>query len=80
MIVWHRFSGMQTTARGGNLKKWYRIEFFIEEFMTCDPSAENVHRVYMVERQYTGISRAWAAANRIAASRPNVFFIRVKRL
>nr|DAN11042.1 MAG TPA: hypothetical protein [Caudoviricetes sp.] len=34
----------------------------------------------MCERQYTSINRAWAAANRMARARPNVFFIRVKRM
>lgn len=67
------------------MKNWYRIEFFTEEFMTCIPSAENDYRVFMCERQYTSIKRAWAAANRMSRNRmtsvrPNVFFIRVKRL
>ena len=62
------------------MKNWYRIEMFTEQFMTCIPSAENDYRVYMVERQYMSINRAWEEANRIAASRSNVFFIRVKRL
>lgn len=67
------------------MKNWYRIEFFTEEFMTCIPSSENDYRVFMCERQYTSIKRAWAAANRMARNRmtsvrPNVFFIRVKRL
>lgn len=59
---------------------WYRIEMFTEEFMTCVPSAEIDYRVFMTERQYTTINRAWAAANRIARNNSNVFFIRVKRL
>jgi hypothetical protein len=62
------------------MKNWYRIEFFTEEFMTCVPSAENDYRVFMCERQYTSINRAWAVANRMASFRSNVFFIRVKRL
>lgn len=62
------------------MKNWYRIEFFTEQFMTCVPSAENDYRVFMCERQYTSINRAWAAANRMASTRHNVFFIRVKRM
>lgn len=62
------------------MKNWYRIEMFTEGFMSCVPSAENDYRVYMVERQYTSMNRALAAANKMAASRSNVFFIRVKRL
>ena len=69
-----------TTRKENVMKNWYRIEMFTEEFMSCVPSAENDYRVYMVERQYTSINRAWAAANRMARTRPNVFFIRVKRL
>lgn len=53
--------------------RWYRIEFF-----THGTLPEN--RIRVVERQYTSINRAWAAANRMASTRPNVFFIRVKRL
>ena len=34
----------------------------------------------MAERQYTSINRAWYAANRMASARPNVFFIRVRRI
>lgn len=62
------------------MKNWYRIEFFTEQFMTCIPSSEKDHRVFMCERQYTSINRAWAAANRMASTHHNVFFIRVKRL
>ena len=62
------------------MKNWYRIEMFTEGFITCVPSAEIDYRVFMVERQYTSINRAWSAANRMASARPNVFFIRVKRL
>ena len=62
------------------MKKWYRIEFFTEEYMTCIPSSENDYRVFMCERQYTSINHAWAAAYRMARVRSNVFFIRVKRL
>ena len=57
--------------------RWYRIEFFTEEFMTCVPSAENDYCVFSCERQYTSINRACAAANRMASTRPNVFLIRV---
>ena len=62
------------------MKNWYRIEFFTKEFMTCVPSAENDHCVFSCERQYTSINRACAAAKRMASTRPNVFYIRVKRL
>lgn len=62
------------------MKNWYRIEFFTEEFMTCIPSAENGHRIFMCERQYTSINRAWTAANRMVSSCQKAFFIRVKRL
>lgn len=48
--------------------------------MTCAPSAENDCCVFMCERQYTSINRAWAAANRMASARSNVFFIRVRRI
>ena len=48
--------------------------------MSCMPSAENDYRVFMCERQYTSINRAWAAANRMANVCSNVFFICVKRL
>lgn len=62
------------------MKQWYRIEMFDEDFMTCLPEQEASHRLVLVERQYTSINRAWSAANRIASTRHNVFFIRVKRL
>ena len=62
------------------MKNLYRIEFFTEEFMTCAPSAENDYRVFMCRRLYTSDNRAWAAANRMAIARHNVFFIRVTRL
>lgn len=62
------------------MKNWYRIEFFTEEFIGCIPSAENDYRVFMCERQYTSLNRAWAAANRMASTRPDVAYIRVKRL
>lgn len=62
------------------MKNWYRIEFFTEEFMTCAPSAENDYCVFMCELQYTSVNRAWAAANRMASARSNVFFIRVRRI
>ena len=62
------------------MKNWYRIEFFTEELMTCITSAENDYRVLMYERKYKSINRAWAAANRMARVRHNVFFIRVTRL
>lgn len=62
------------------MKNWYRIEFFDEDYMTCLPEEEMAHRVFVVERYYTSLNTAWAAANRMASSRPNVFFIRVKRL
>lgn len=62
------------------MKNWYRIEFFTEEFITCVPSAENDHRVFMCERQYTTINHAWAAANRMASVRPDVYFIKVRRI
>lgn len=62
------------------MKQRYCIEFFTEEFIDCMPSAENDYRVFMCERQYTSTNRAWAAANRMASTRPNVFFIHVKRL
>lgn len=58
-------------------KKWYRIEFFTEEFLTCVPSAEDDNCVFRCDRQYTSINRAWAAANRMASSRTNIFLIRV---
>lgn len=48
--------------------------------MTCAPSAENDCCVFMCERQYTYINRAWAAENRMASARSNVFFIRVRRI
>lgn len=60
------------------MKNWYRIEFFTEEFLTCVPSAENDCCVFSCERQYTSINRAWAAANRMASVRNNVFLIRVR--
>lgn len=59
---------------------FYRIEFFDEDYMTCLPGEEMSHRVFMIERQYTTINRAWAAANRMATHYPEVFFIRVNRL
>ena len=59
-------------------KEWYRIEFFTEEFLTCVPSAENNCRVFMCERQYTSINRAWAAANCMAKYRSEVYFIKVR--
>lgn len=62
------------------MKNWYRIEFFTEEFLTCVSSAENDYCVFSCERQYTSVNRAWAAANRMASARPNVFFIRVRRI
>ena len=62
------------------MKNWYRIEFFTEEFMPCVPSAEDDCCVFSCERQYTSINRAWAAANRMASVRNNVFFIRVRRI
>lgn len=62
------------------MKQWFRIEMFDEDFMTCLSEQEASHRLVMVERQYTSINRAWSAANRMASTRPNVFFIRVKRL
>lgn len=62
------------------MKQWFRIELFDEDFMTCLPEQEVSHRLVMVERQYMSINRAWAAANRMASARSNVFFIRVKRL
>lgn len=62
------------------MRKWYRIEFFTEEFLTCMPSAENDCRVFSCERQYTSINRAWAAANCMARTRPNVYFIKVRRI
>lgn len=62
------------------MKQWFRIELFDENFMACLPEQEASHRVVMVERQYMSINRAWAAANRMASARSNVFFIRVKRL
>lgn len=62
------------------MKNWYRIEFFNEEFLTCIPSAENDCRVFMCERQYTSINRAWCAAHRMASNRSNVYFIKVRRI
>mgnify|MGYP006968330614 FL=1 len=62
------------------MKQWFRIEMFDEDFMTCLPEQEASHRLVMVERQYTSINRAWSAANRMASTRHNVFFILVKRL
>lgn len=62
------------------MKQWFRIEMFDEGFMTCLPEQEASHRLVIVERQYTSIKRAWAAANRMASARPNVFFIRVGRI
>lgn len=62
------------------MKQWFRIELFDEDFMTCLPEQEASHRLFTVERQYTSINRAWSAANRMASTRHNVFFIRVKRL
>lgn len=62
------------------MKQWFRIELFDEDFITCLPEQEASHRLVMVERQYTSINRAWAAANRMAKSRPEVFFIRVRRV
>ena len=62
------------------MKQWFRIELFDEDFMVCLPEQEASHRLFMVERQYTSINRAWAAANRMASARPNVFFIRVRRI
>lgn len=62
------------------MKNWYRIEFFTEEFLPCVPSAENDYCVFSCERQYTSINRAWAAANRMASARSDVFLIRVRRI
>ena len=62
------------------MTQWFRIEMFDEDFMTCLPEQEASHRLVIVERQYTSINRAWSAANRMASTRHNVFFIRVKRL
>lgn len=62
------------------MKNWYRIEMFTQEFLTCAPSAENSCRVFMCERQYTSINRAAAAANCMAKNRPEVYFIKVRRI
>lgn len=62
------------------MAQWFCIEMFDEDFMTCLPEEEASHRLVMVERQYTSINRAWSAANCMASTRHNVFFIRVKRL
>ncbi len=43
-------------------------------------SKHGANRVFMCERQYTSINRAWAAANRMGSTYSNVFFTRVKRL
>ena len=60
------------------MKDWYRIEFFSKGFLYCVPSAEIDHRVFMCERQYTSISRAWGAAKRMASVRSDVYFIKVR--
>lgn len=62
------------------MKQWFRIELFDNGFMTCLPEQEASHRLAMVEKQYTSINRAWSAANRMAKSRSEVFFIRVRRI
>ena len=62
------------------MKQWFRIELYDADFLTCLPEQEASHRVFMAERQYTSINRAWYASNRMASARPNAFFIRVSRI
>lgn len=51
------------------MKNWYRIEFFNDDY-----------RVFMCERKYTSINRAWSAAKHMASGYHNVYFIKVHRI
>ena len=56
--------------KGGMTVRWYRIEFYDKQY-ACNKASHAfaiVHRIAIVERQYSTLGHAQAAADRMACN------------